>query len=153
MKCQNLFSEKNRKTKLSIFCLPRFNPECYVLNSVLKILSSACPANKYDYNCTGTCDCIVAHTTDPDQSCDLTTGACKCLATWTGTRCETDVDECIMGTDDCNTKPHTNCSNFDGGFECLCIRGYKKNAQGNCEGELEFDFPTIVCSQFHVHFL
>ena len=97
-------------------------------------LSSACPSNTYDYNCTGTCDCTVANTNDPTQSCDSTTGVCDCLPTWTGSRCEIDVDECTLGTDDCASKPNTACNNVDGGFECNCVAGFRKNAQDVCEG-------------------
>ena len=95
---------------------------------------SACPTNTYDYNCTGTCDCLAANTKNPTQTCYRTTGVCDCLPTWSGTRCETDVDECTLGTDDCATKPNTACNNVDGGFECNCVAGYQKTAQGNCEG-------------------
>ena len=44
------------------------------------------------------------------------------------------MDECDLGTDDCNTKPNSQCNNIDGGFECLCVTGYQKNAKDNCEG-------------------
>ena len=112
----------------------------------MPVLFLACPSNTYDYNCTATCDCVVRHTNNPSQSCDRATGSCDCLVSWTGSQCETDVDECTSDTHDCSTKPHTECNNLDGGFECLCVAGYQKNVQGNCESELFFHTLTIQMS-------
>lgn len=41
---------------------------------------------------------------------------CSCPATWKGSDCREDVDEC-KGTNSCN--PHFPCQNFPGGYSCL----------------------------------
>jgi Protein of unknown function (DUF1566)/Calcium-binding EGF domain/EGF-like domain len=43
--------------------------------------------------------------------------SCTCPATWTGARCETDVDECA-GNNVCNA-PSYPCQNFAGGYSCV----------------------------------
>ena len=97
-------------------------------------LYSACPSNTHNYNCSGICNCTDAHTNNPTQTCNSKTGNCDCLPTWTGSRCETDVNECALGTDNCASTQNTECDNIDGGFECNCLPGYEKNDQGACEG-------------------
>ena len=95
----------------------------------------ACPLNTFGYNCTGTCNCTTKNTSNSTQTCDLVTGFCNCLKGWTGSLCETDVDECATETHDCTTQSNTECNNIDGGFECLCVAGYQKNLQDTCERE------------------
>jgi hypothetical protein len=48
----------------------------------------ACPSNKYGDNCSETCECRNA------LSCDPISG-CKCIAGYTGSSCETVIDECL----------------------------------------------------------
>ena len=52
------------------------------------------------------------------------------------------MDECVLGTDDCNTKPNSQCNNTDGGYECLCVMGYQKNSQDYCEGRYPSSMET-----------
>ena len=93
---------------------------------------SACSGDTHSTNCSQTCDCVNANAADSAQSCDHVTGVCQCKSTWTGTRCETDIDECTEGTDQCETIPNRGCHNFDGGFECSCNLGYELISNGSC---------------------
>ncbi len=51
------------------------------------IVLTECPFNKYGVNCAKTCDCVNAN------ECNPATG-CICKNGYTGTYCETDIDEC-----------------------------------------------------------
>ena len=43
-----------------------------------------------------------------------------------------DVDECAIGSDDCDI--NASCQNTDGGFRCTCDDGYQGNGW-NCTGK------------------
>jgi len=65
---------------------------------------------------------------DHGECVDVTSGVntCTCATGWTGTFCETDVDECTDGTDDCDPNNAT-CTNTAGSFTCACNQGYEGN--------------------------
>ena len=47
----------------------------------------------------------------------------------------TDIDECTVGTDDCDTVAV--CNNTVGGFTCSCMSGYTDTGSGKvgqCQG-------------------
>ncbi|XP_053372974.1 uncharacterized protein LOC123561094 [Mercenaria mercenaria] len=90
-----------------------------------------CTGNSYGEDCRNTCDCEQNHTTSTTQQCENVNGTCLCLSTWTGERCEIDVDECTLGTDNCN-KSNEGCHNTEGGFVCSCFIGFKKDANRTC---------------------
>ena len=50
--------------------------------------------------------------------------------------CCLDIDECSRNSDNCNPTS-TDCQNFQGGYECLCKKGYKyiQGDDYNCEGK------------------
>ncbi|XP_053372966.1 uncharacterized protein LOC123561091 [Mercenaria mercenaria] len=93
-----------------------------------------CTGNSYGEDCINTCNCEQNHTTSTTQQCENVNGTCLCLSTWTGERCEIDVDECTLGTDNCN-KSNEGCHNTEGGFLCSCIIGFKRDANGTCTTE------------------
>ena len=64
---------------------------------------------------------------------------CLCKPGWTGTECDTNVNEC-----DSNPCPdYSYCNDTEGSYKCTCNTGYKctcntgytKQADGNCTGE------------------
>ena len=83
-------------------------------------------------NCSQSCDCVAAHSNDVTQTCNITDGTCDCLAMWTGTRCELDVNECEEGTHGCESEPNQGCHNTNGSFECSCLLDYTRDTAGNC---------------------
>ena len=74
--------------------------------------------NTFGENCSLHCICITNNTLTPEQSCDPHSGICNCLPTWGGERCNKDIDECEIGTHDCDTNT-SSCRNAVGGFECV----------------------------------
>ncbi len=49
-------------------------------------------------------------------------GSCRCDEGWTGTGCESDVDECTDDPTACHAD--ATCTNTDGGFTCACNDGF-----------------------------
>ncbi|XP_078664667.1 polycystin-1-like protein 2 [Branchiostoma floridae x Branchiostoma belcheri] len=78
-----------------------------------------------------TCHCALG-----DSYCDYRTGVCSsggCEAGWQGTSCHIDIDECNVGTDNCEQI----CINNPGSFTCSCNVGYKLSSNGwDCIGIL-----------------
>ena len=47
-----------------------------------------------------------------------------------------DVDECVLGLDDCDYESLANCINYPGGFNCTCKTGYTGSGKnGTCKGK------------------
>ena len=46
---------------------------------------------------------------------------CSCPDTWTGDKCQNDVDECSMST---RCKNGGTCRNSEGSYQCQCVAGY-----------------------------
>ncbi|XP_060596327.1 uncharacterized protein LOC132750377, partial [Ruditapes philippinarum] len=90
-----------------------------------------CTKNTYGIGCNMTCDCDADHTLTITQTCDTTNGTCLCLPTWTGTRCDINVDECTLNTHNC-TGMYEGCTNINDGFNCSCWRGYTRHNNGTC---------------------
>ena len=80
-------------------------------------------------DCQESCVCNTAHTEKFDPIC----GQCLCLGGWTGTTCESDIDECLMGDNDCDSVME-NCGNTLGSFTCHCKSGYACDANYGCQG-------------------
>ncbi|XP_020603684.1 pro-epidermal growth factor-like [Orbicella faveolata] len=47
---------------------------------------------------------------------------CVCAAGFTGNNCQSDVDECRQGTNDCHV--NATCSNTEGSYNCSCKNGF-----------------------------
>ena len=43
-----------------------------------------------------------------------------------------DIDECTDASS-CDATT-SSCSNTEGGFDCICLDGFEKNTDGDCEG-------------------
>ncbi|XP_025082446.1 uncharacterized protein LOC112557056 isoform X3 [Pomacea canaliculata] len=84
-----------------------------------------CAEGFYGASCASACSCSVN-----TVSCNKTTGSCTCKAGWTGTRCDTDVNECALGVINC-TGSHVVCVNVDGGYRCDCSSGYTYNTSSS----------------------
>lgn len=52
-----------------------------------------------------------------------------CVLNGQATACMADLDECAMGTDNCDDEPNA-CTNTLGSFMCACPSGYTGNGQG-----------------------
>ena len=47
----------------------------------------------------------------------------------------TDIDECALGTDNCDDDSRAECTNTAGSFTCACLTGYSGDGV-NCTGKL-----------------
>ncbi|XP_059175578.1 mucin-like protein [Physella acuta] len=92
----------------------------------------ACNTTSYGFYCGNKCSCVMNNTID----CNDTTGSCLCASGWTGTKCDTDINECLS-TSYC-VGFHEKCYNLNGSAECKCLPGYEKN-NGTCQ----------VCNKTH----
>uniref|UniRef100_F1KPH9 Latent-transforming growth factor beta-binding protein 1 n=1 Tax=Ascaris suum TaxID=6253 RepID=F1KPH9_ASCSU len=89
-----------------------------------------------------------------DAYCERRSGACRCFAGFDGAPPQTpcvDVNECERHLDDCHSTAR--CSNFVGGYTCLCETGYRKNNDGVCvdidecsERAGSFCHPKATCA-------
>uniref|UniRef100_A0A8C6Q8A4 Neural EGFL like 2 n=1 Tax=Nothobranchius furzeri TaxID=105023 RepID=A0A8C6Q8A4_NOTFU len=58
---------------------------------------------------------------------------CACQQGFTGERCETDIDECVDGFVECDSK--STCVNLPGWYHCECRDGYHDNGLFSANGE------------------
>uniref|UniRef100_A0AAQ6AQA8 Neural EGFL like 2 n=1 Tax=Amphiprion ocellaris TaxID=80972 RepID=A0AAQ6AQA8_AMPOC len=58
---------------------------------------------------------------------------CVCQQGFTGKRCETDIDECVDGFVECDSK--STCVNLPGWYHCECRDGYHDNGLFSANGE------------------
>jgi hypothetical protein len=76
---------------------------------------------------------------------------CDCSGTgYQGTLCDTDVDECFEGTDNCDDNPAATCTNTTGSLYCTCPDGTTDvNEDGTvcepagCTADTAVDMATI----------
>uniref|UniRef100_A0A8W8N7V2 Fibrillin-1 n=1 Tax=Magallana gigas TaxID=29159 RepID=A0A8W8N7V2_MAGGI len=97
----------------------------YVLNNNTKSNCTKCPEGYYGENCQEQCSCGQG-----SERCDHITG-CYCKSGWTGTFCETDINECNISDNPCNSYTEE-CVNTDGSFICKCKEGFTNSTNGNC---------------------
>ncbi|XP_035672972.1 polycystic kidney disease and receptor for egg jelly-related protein-like [Branchiostoma floridae] len=92
---------------------------------------SKCNAGTYGPDCLYTCRCALG-----DLYCSFKDGKCSsggCEAGWEGTSCHIDIDECNVGTHNCEQI----CNNNPGSFTCSCNEGYRLSSNGwDCVGIL-----------------
>ncbi|XP_046339611.2 neurogenic locus notch homolog protein 1-like [Haliotis rufescens] len=67
-----------------------------------------------------------------DIPSDGTASTCSCAAGYTGTLCESDIDECSTSADACDT--NADCTNTEGSFTCRCKSGYVGDGKSCTEG-------------------
>ncbi|XP_065942268.1 uncharacterized protein [Magallana gigas] len=97
----------------------------YVLNNNTMSNCTKCPEGYYGENCQEQCSCGQG-----SERCDHITG-CYCKSGWTGTFCETDINECDISDNPCNSYTKE-CVNTDGSFICKCKEGFTNSTNGNC---------------------
>ena len=92
------------------------------------------------------------HFCDLHADCKNTIGTykCQCHTGYAGSGMESDchnIDECKLGTDDCNKKGHDSsyCVDNDGSFECYCKKGYQNNDEDLCENKNECLIGEHIC--------
>uniref|UniRef100_S4RP11 EGF-like domain-containing protein n=1 Tax=Petromyzon marinus TaxID=7757 RepID=S4RP11_PETMA len=56
----------------------------------------------------------------------VSNNTCLCVPGFTGSVCQTDVNECLPGNGNCS---HT-CVNTEGGWSCQCPEGFVLNKDG-----------------------
>ena len=97
--------------------------------SIFVVYISECSSNTYGKDCSINCNCISTNVQNTTQSCDRVNGTCGCNGKWTGETCDVDVDECQE-----NVCPNSfeRCINTQGGFNCTCPTGYKRNETDTC---------------------
>lgn len=87
---------------------------------------SACNDTYFGVQCSSRCTCMERNTED----CNDVTGNCACKATWNGTNCDVDIDECVLGTHNCTSVQI--CNNIEDGWNCTCKYG---ESGGICHGK------------------
>ncbi|XP_013392399.1 neurogenic locus notch homolog protein 2-like [Lingula anatina] len=97
-----------------------------------------CTGNTWGVNCSRTCDCG-----DRATECDPAIGCTGCTAGWTGTECDTDVDECATTPGICGDRGE--CVNNLGSYDCVCPSGYMKSQTGSCNDIDECLLGTYQC--------
>uniref|UniRef100_A0A8W8N521 Fibrillin-1 n=1 Tax=Magallana gigas TaxID=29159 RepID=A0A8W8N521_MAGGI len=85
---------------------------------------SACEPPNYGVNCQSICSCGQGM-----ERCDPVTG-CVCKSGWTGSNCDTDINECSTNPTICGSDKI--CQNLDGSHACNCRNGYEKDSNDNC---------------------
>uniref|UniRef100_A0A8W8NC50 Fibrillin-1 n=1 Tax=Magallana gigas TaxID=29159 RepID=A0A8W8NC50_MAGGI len=100
--------------------------EGYVLNNTTMSNCTKCPEGYYGENCQEQCSCGQG-----SDRCDHITG-CYCKPGWTGTLCETDINECNNTDNPCNSYTEE-CINNDGSFICKCKEGFTNSANDSCK--------------------
>ncbi|KAH9505493.1 hypothetical protein Btru_057447 [Bulinus truncatus] len=90
-----------------------------------------CPPFMYGANCTTQCIC------NPNNTywCNNVYGYCYCKAGWTGSDCNTDVDECTQNYNYYSQfvcPDYSNCHNLYGTYECRCKPGLSMDSNNIC---------------------
>jgi len=91
-------------------------------------LFAVCDGNRYGVNCANTCSCVGIGA----NHCDPVSG-CVCNAGWTGSSCESEIDECLSTSPSC-TASNQECVNTIGSYQCHCKTGFE-NATGTCQSK------------------
>ena len=85
------------------------------------------------FYCSDVNECVNGSVCGSNQICRNTAGnySCSCKEGWTFSRqaneeCQ-DLDECILGLDDCDT--FATCINTNGSFTCECMQGFEDKAR------------------------
>ena len=79
-------------------------------------MAAACSLTTWGPNCTNVCDCG-----ENVRACDRVTGCTVCQSGWTGSNCNSDINECLIGTAHCQATAV--CVNIPGTYLCLCGDG------------------------------
>ena len=91
------------------------------------------------------------HDCDLHAGCKNTIGSykCQCNTGYAGSGLQDDchnIDECKLGTDNCNLKGENsaNCVDNDGSFDCFCKKGYANNTEGLCVNKNECLIGSVL---------
>ncbi|XP_048238236.1 uncharacterized protein LOC124135986 isoform X2 [Haliotis rufescens] len=87
---------------------------------------AACNSTSYGTNCENACTCISGNSV----SCNSVNGSCTCNTGWTGTNCETNVDECSATPSVC-TETQEVCRDTNGSYVCDCNPGFGRPTSGS----------------------
>ncbi|KAK0067591.1 fibrillin-3, partial [Biomphalaria pfeifferi] len=101
----------------------------------------ACSPGTYGEECKNQCQCDMTHST-----CDPATGQCTCHQGWTGSLCDTDINECESSVCAETSTAHWICLNTPGSFKCTCAIGYA-NKNNTCEDINECTLAINDCQQ------
>uniref|UniRef100_A0A8W8N019 Fibrillin-1 n=1 Tax=Magallana gigas TaxID=29159 RepID=A0A8W8N019_MAGGI len=115
--------------------------EGYVLNNTTMSNCTKCPEGYYGENCQEQCSCGQG-----SERCDHITG-CYCKPGWTGTLCETDINEYIDECNELSTCQH-NCTNLQGSFECACTAGYSLENDGRSCKDIDECLGDTHCEHY-----
>ncbi|KAK6970572.1 mucin-like protein [Biomphalaria glabrata] len=115
----------------------------YVNRNSTSVICEECDEGFFGSSCSQKCPCSVN-----TVSCNKTTGACYCKIGWEGAKCDSDIDECHLAANICNTTKHEICLNTQGSYQCLCNKGFMRTCSScNCEDINECNDMISPCEQ------
>jgi hypothetical protein len=102
---------------------------------------------------TGSCNLGLCSYDSTDTACThaCSMAMCRCNPGYSGNGVGsngcTDIDECTLNTDDCDTAPVAVCDNTTGSYDCDCPAGYSGNGHGasGCSDVDECSLDTDDC--------
>ena len=106
--------------------LSLLNTYCMQL-SVHELPLTDCPVGTWGIGCSNQCDCDE----DGGDDCVKDRG-CICKPGYKGTKCDTNIDECALNLDNCQSDQ--TCVDSFGSFSCACFQGYQLDANNICIG-------------------
>ncbi|XP_062596320.1 serine-rich adhesin for platelets-like, partial [Saccostrea cucullata] len=102
-----------------------------------EISCTGCDSLHWGYNCNRSCDC-----SQNALRCDSVRG-CVCKTGWTGTLCDTNINECV---DPSLCSATEVCVDNLGSYSCQCVSGYQRNALQICQNVDECSLALHNCT-------
>ncbi|XP_039624664.1 epidermal growth factor-like protein 8 isoform X2 [Polypterus senegalus] len=101
-----------------------------VKKEVSQVSTMCCPGWRKRFSHSYSCDQAVCQSACQNRGICLVPNVCTCPPGWTGSQCQTDINECQVQSRQCGH----DCVNTPGSFLCTCRKGYILKDDGrSCE--------------------